>query len=130
MKTAPEILSPAQRSRLMQRLLALAKHLEGNADAAAREVFGEDAELTGELATTGDAAIAESELERDLATLGNATDAVTQARAAMARMKAGSYGRCANCDAPIGYERLAVAPAATRCLACQRGEEERAARRR
>jgi DnaK suppressor protein len=130
MKSAPETLTAAQRSLLMRRLHALVKHLEGNATAAVREVRGEDARLTGELAGTGDAALAESELERDLATVGNANEALAQARDALARMDAGSYGRCEACDEPIGFERLAAQPAATRCIACQGAEEKREAQRR
>jgi RNA polymerase-binding transcription factor DksA len=126
---APEVLTDAQRTRLVRRLHALMKHLEGNADAAAREVFGEDAELANELGNTGDASIAAGELERDLATLGSASDALAQARAAAARVRSGKYGRCENCDTPIGYARLEAQPAATRCLACQRDKETRAARR-
>jgi len=130
MKSAPETLTAAQRSLLMRRLHAFVKHLEGNATAAVREVRGEDARLTGELAGTGDAALAESELERDLATVDNANEALAQARGALSRMKAGNYDRCESCDAPIGYERLAAQPAATRCVACQNAEEQREARRR
>ena len=130
MKSAPELLTAAQRSLLMRRLHALVKHLEGNATAAVREVRGEDALLTGELAGTEDAALAESELERDLATVGNANEALAQARDALARMKAGNYDRCESCDAPIGYKRLAAQPAATRCVACQSAQEKREARRR
>jgi DnaK suppressor protein len=127
---AAETLSAAQRARLSRRLEVLVKHLEGNASAAAREVFGEDAELTGELGATADAGIATSELERDLAALGSAGEALAQARTALARMKSGSYGRCEACAAPIGFQRLDAEPAATRCIACQRAEEDRAARRR
>ncbi len=37
---------------------------------------------------------------------------------ALARVEAGSYGRCESCGEPIAAERLAVRPAATRCIAC------------
>jgi RNA polymerase-binding transcription factor DksA len=127
---APEALSEAQAARLEQRLALLVLHLEGTAGTAAREVFGEDAELTSDLGPTGDAGIATTELARDLAALGSAREALAQARAALARLHSGSYGRCEACDMPIGTERLDAQPAATRCIACQRAEEERAARHR
>jgi DnaK suppressor protein len=40
--------------------------------------------------------------------------------AAAARMAAGTYGACERCGAPIGAERLAALPAATRCIDCAR----------
>ena len=38
--------------------------------------------------------------------------------AALARLDAGTYGRCAECGEPIAPERLAVLPAATVCIRC------------
>ncbi len=37
---------------------------------------------------------------------------------ALARLDAGSYGRCESCGQPIAPERLAARPTANRCLAC------------
>jgi DnaK suppressor protein len=39
--------------------------------------------------------------------------------AALQRIQDGSYGVCADCGADIPGERLAAAPAALRCIACQ-----------
>jgi DnaK suppressor protein len=39
---------------------------------------------------------------------------------ALARMRAGRYGRCVNCDARLPVARLEVLPQAARCMACQR----------
>lgn len=38
--------------------------------------------------------------------------------AALARLAAGEYGRCANCGRPIGEARLEARPMATLCIAC------------
>ncbi|MBU4337052.1 MAG: TraR/DksA C4-type zinc finger protein [Actinobacteria bacterium] len=38
--------------------------------------------------------------------------------AAQARLSTGTYGVCERCDGPIGAGRLAVRPAAVRCVAC------------
>ncbi len=38
---------------------------------------------------------------------------------AMTRIGDGSYGTCTQCGRPIAAERLAVQPAASRCLDCQ-----------
>lgn len=38
--------------------------------------------------------------------------------AALARIQAGSYGRCLNCGGPLGLQRLRAIPEARYCLAC------------
>lgn len=43
--------------------------------------------------------------------------------AALARIEAGTYGKCVNCGAPIPEERLEAIPWATLCLDCKRKEE-------
>jgi len=61
------------------------------------------------------------EVENDdvLEGLDEATRAeVAQLRAALARLDAGSYGRCARCGRPIAPERLAAIPGATTCVGC------------
>ena len=45
---------------------------------------------------------------------------LAELEAAGARLDAGGYGRCEVCGGPIAAERLAVRPAATRCIACAR----------
>jgi len=41
-----------------------------------------------------------------------------QADAALARVDAGTYGRCVACGRAIPAERLAVRPAASQCVVC------------
>jgi DnaK suppressor protein len=40
--------------------------------------------------------------------------------AALARMRAGRYGRCVRCDTTIPLERLEIVPAVALCMRCQR----------
>ena len=40
------------------------------------------------------------------------------------RLEDGSYGVCADCGSEIEYERLKAAPAAFRCIGCQRLHEK------
>ncbi|MBK1613328.1 molecular chaperone DnaK [Rubrivivax gelatinosus] len=47
--------------------------------------------------------------------------------AALRRLHAGDYGRCADCDAEIPFDRLKAEPWALRCVACE-GQRERAPR--
>jgi DnaK suppressor protein len=44
---------------------------------------------------------------------------------ALERLKAGQYGVCVNCGAPIGAHRLRAIPTARRCLNCQAGTERK-----
>ena len=43
--------------------------------------------------------------------------------AALARLEAGTYGRCTHCGTKIAAERLKSLPEAERCLNCQRKKE-------
>ena len=43
---------------------------------------------------------------------------LSQARAALARLDAGTYGRCARCGDDIAPARLAAVPFATMCAGC------------
>jgi RNA polymerase-binding transcription factor DksA len=43
---------------------------------------------------------------------------VAQIRAALARLDAGTYGRCARCGEAIAPARLAAMPSATTCVSC------------
>ena len=47
----------------------------------------------------------------------------SQARHAADLRAQGSYGVCESCGGPIGEERLAAVPDATRCVSCQAGWE-------
>lgn len=48
---------------------------------------------------------------------------------ALVRIRARRYGLCIDCGNPIAYERLAAAPYAARCIACQMRHDERHATR-
>ncbi len=49
-----------------------------------------------------------------------ALDHAAQIRLALERIDSGTYGRCVDCGEAIAPARLAVFPAATRCVACAR----------
>ena len=55
--------------------------------------------------------------ERDLSLVGNAKDLIDKVEHALARIDAGSFGRCEACGAAIEAERLDALPYATLCLA-------------
>lgn len=45
---------------------------------------------------------------------------------ALERLRAGQYGRCMDCGAPIRANRLRAMPTARRCVGCQAGAERKA----
>ena len=55
--------------------------------------------------------------ERDLSLVGNAKDLIDKVEHALARIEAGSFGRCEGSGAAIEAERLDALPYATLCLA-------------
>jgi RNA polymerase-binding transcription factor len=54
-----------------------------------------------------------------------AHQALDDIQAALARMDAGRYGYCVNCDAAIPVERLFAIPQAPMCMRCQQRAEHR-----
>lgn len=57
------------------------------------------------------------EVERDL-------DELRQIEAAFQRLAQGRYGLCVDCGDAIDAARLSVQPASTRCLPCQKQQED------
>lgn len=59
--------------------------------------------------------------ERDLAirNVDLESSLLRQVRAALGRIREGSFGRCVECDSTIGPKRLAALPWASRCIQCQ-----------
>ncbi|WP_240920813.1 TraR/DksA C4-type zinc finger protein [Rubrivivax sp. JA1026] len=45
--------------------------------------------------------------------------------AALRRLQAGAYGRCADCDEAIPFDRLKAEPWALRCVGCESRRERR-----
>ncbi len=73
--------------------------------------------------------IATEAAEQDVAVslLGSATETLGQIDAALERIEDGSYGRCAECNAPIPAARLEAIPYATCCVHCAARQEQAAA---
>lgn len=61
--------------------------------------------------------------ERRSAMLSQSKRQLEQIEAALRRLDEGTYGKCANCDAPIAASRLKVLPAALLCIKCQERQE-------
>ncbi len=66
-----------------------------------------------------DDADALSQAERNRAITTHTQQLLNQVNEALARMDAGTYGRCTNCGRPIPLARLKALPYATLCIDCQ-----------
>ena len=60
------------------------------------------------------------EQQRDLALRERAEQHLADVDAALARLDAGTYGRCVECHRDIAPERLEALPWAAHCIDCQR----------
>ncbi|UBU11498.1 TraR/DksA family transcriptional regulator [Nonomuraea gerenzanensis] len=58
-----------------------------------------------------------------VASVAAAERAVAELSHAFDRLAAGTYGRCAHCEAAIPFERLEIRPLARTCIDCQRRHE-------
>ncbi len=106
----------------MQGEQAVRTQLQARLDALLKRV----GEITDDLRRPGDRDWQEraAEVENDevLENLDESSRAeVVQVRAALRRLDAGTYGRCAKCGEPIGAARLAAIPSTTTCVACAQG---------
>ena len=103
-----------------------AKDLRGEIDEAELQnaALQRDAGSEG----TGDEADAGTktfEREHEMSLANNSRDLLVQVERALARLDAGTYGRCENCGNPIPKARLQALPAATLDVACKQREERR-----
>ena len=104
----------AARQRLEQLLQEL--------DDSSRTLAGETGD-TGELSKLdqhpAEAASELTEMERDEAVRTIVAGQREEVVAALARLDAGTFGRCVECGADLPEERLEARPEAARCVTCQ-----------
>lgn len=72
-----------------------------------------------------DAPQREGERELDMALSDLETRELGAVNQALARLGAGSYGICADCEVEIPYDRLKAEPWALRCVACETRLEDK-----
>lgn len=59
-----------------------------------------------------------------LTLLGSEEQVLAETRAALDRVRAGTYGTCERCGHAIGRARLEAVPHARRCIRCERAGDE------
>ena len=69
--------------------------------------------------------VADGLAELDLAEVRHVLTDLTEVDAALARMRDGTYGECADCGLAIAPARLMAYPTAQRCVACQGAHEKK-----
>ena len=69
--------------------------------------------------------VADGLAELDLAEVRHVLADLAQVDAALARMRDGTYGECADCGEPIAPARLMAYPTAQRCVSCQGAYEKK-----
>lgn len=98
------------------------------AEIAATELeIGQLLRAGGEGAGNDQADVGSNTFERDheMTMAKNARESLSQVRAAIVRIEAGTYGVCESCEQPIGKLRLQAFPRVTLCLACKQRQERR-----
>ena len=82
------------------------------------------AKLLGEVHDRGDESVADLLRDVQQAEVTRDVGEVRDIEGAQARIAAGRYGLCIDCEAEIGYPRLQAFPTAKRCIACQENREK------
>ncbi|HEY5540719.1 MAG TPA: TraR/DksA C4-type zinc finger protein [Coriobacteriia bacterium] len=114
------------RADLVARLEEDLKRLEADIaefDATQRDSLSEasgENEYRDHMADQGSATF---ERELDMTLEENERNTLEQVRAAIERVKTGTYGTCSRCGADIPVARLNAMPTATLCIACKEAEE-------
>ncbi|HEU5034097.1 MAG TPA: TraR/DksA C4-type zinc finger protein [Mycobacteriales bacterium] len=106
------------RSRLEQLLAELEASLETVQHAA-----GDPGELTTVDQHPADSGTNLVTADREEATIEIVRAQQERVREALARIEAGTYGRCVDCGAELPEERLEARPEAARCVDCQQRAE-------
>ena len=118
--------SAAELAEVRTELEAQATALRSEIDRA--EVASEKLKRDQSTEGSGDEADAGSktfEREHEMSLANNSRDLLVQVERALARLDAGTYGRCEECGNPIPKARLQAFPRATLCVTCKQREERR-----
>jgi RNA polymerase-binding protein DksA len=124
-------MTKAQIQHFRRRLLALKKRLGGDLSALEEEALRPGGgEAAGGLSDVpvhpADLGTNTYEEELALDLLENEAQILTEVNDALARIDAGTFGRCADCGQPISRERLEALPYTRYCVRCARRHLQRA----
>jgi RNA polymerase-binding transcription factor DksA len=97
----------------------LARLTDETQDEMNPDLKGNYAEIDGDVADTGDRAVADTIVDIDNAIIGLHLQEISDLNAALDRIQANVYGVCIDCEEEINFERISVYPTAERCINCQ-----------
>jgi DnaK suppressor protein len=104
------------KAKLLERQRLLVDEVREKREQAASE-GNEDA--LGGVGDAGDESVLRMITDLDITEAGRDVEELRDIAAALTRLEDGSYGTCDECGQEIGYPRLEVQPAATRCITDQ-----------
>ena len=131
--SSSQTLDAAALRELRQALLAMKNEAAAAVEARLHghgEHRRDEAALPRHADETDDDAAAETQRQADVTHLARTATALHEIESALARLDAGDYGLCIDCDEPIDLRRLRAHPAALRCARCQQAFEQQQARLR
>jgi len=108
-------------SALGKRKEALIAEIRSELQRAGHEHF---ADLAGEVADPGDASVADMLIDEGIAIVSRQVQELADVETAQKRLASPNFGECEECGGEIGFERLMVAPNASRCIECQTQHEK------
>jgi RNA polymerase-binding protein DksA len=76
-------------------------------------------QIAGEVQDLEDESIADLFTDLNITLLDRHVQETRDINSALIRIDKGTYGICAECSGPIGYDRLMAYPTAERCVHCQ-----------
>jgi DnaK suppressor protein len=106
-----------------QRLEQTLAELDRSARTLENEHAGESSELSTVDQHQADSGTEMFDADRQEALLEVVHRQRGEVQAALARIAAGTYGRCVDCGAELPDERLEARPEAARCVSCQQRRE-------
>jgi RNA polymerase-binding transcription factor DksA len=113
-------LTKTQSARLQAALDERYRQLVGRIrDQLARADAEQAAAVSDRVRDAGDESVVDLAATLGAALVDRQVAEAREIEAALARLKAGAPNECADCGDEIGFERLAAAPTASRCLRCQ-----------
>ncbi|MBS4098410.1 MAG: TraR/DksA family transcriptional regulator [Sulfuricella sp.] len=81
-------------------------------------------DLSGRVTDLGDESVADMLADLEAAHLDRQINDLRDIETALARIKAGEFGQCAECGDEVAFNRLQAYPTATRCIFCQEKHEK------
>lgn len=112
----PDMSNLEVRAHLLQRRRALLQRYREELERVEEELASRDIETVERATEEWDAGVLSRLGDVDMRSIVALTEAI-------ARVDAGTYGHCVQCDQPIGPARLRALPEATTCISCASAAE-------